>query len=282
MENVKKVVLITGCSSGIGQALAETLHSKGYQVYASARNLRTLTALSERGINTLELDITDSQSINNAINKITAREGRLEVLINNAGYGAMGPIAEIPMTELRRQFETNLIGHVAVIQATIPLMQHNQSGLIINIGSVSGIFTTPFSGAYCATKAAFHSLSDALRMELAPFNIQVVTVQPGAIESSFGTTATRELAQTLSEDSMYKPVANAIRKRAGASQDNPTSAKEFARVLAAKMERKKIPPVIRIGYGSRAFPLLERLLPISLKDRILAISFNLKKLNRPT
>ena len=282
MENVKKIVLITGCSSGIGQALAETLHIKGYKVYASARNIHNLTALSEQGINTLELDITDSESIQNTINRITSCEGRLDILINNAGYGAMGPIAEIPMTELRRQFETNLIGHVAVIQAAIPLMQRNQSSLIINIGSVSGIFTTPFSGAYCATKAAFHSLSDALRMELAPFNIQVVTVQPGAIESSFGRTATRELIRTLPEDSMYEPVAKAIRKRAGASQDNPTSAREFARVLAAKMERKKMPPVIRIGYGSRAFPLLERLLPIALKDRILALSFNLKKLNRST
>ena len=254
------VALITGCSSGIGRALADAFQAAGYCVWASARNADDLTALSAAGFTAVQLDVNDGQALGQLAERLKAEAGGLDVLINNAGYGAMGPLLDGGVEAMRRQFETNVFSIVGVTRACFPLLRQNQ-GLVVNIGSVSGVLVTPFAGAYCASKAAVQALSDALRMELAPFAIEVMEVQPGAIASSFGSNASAQAEQLLDEASPWWPIRDGIRARANASQDRPTPASELARDLLAAVQKRRRPHLLRLGNGSRALPLLAALVP---------------------
>ena len=196
------VALITGCSSGIGRALAEAMRDAGYQVWACARKPADLASLQAAGLRALALDVNDAQAIARALAELHQEAGRLDVLVNNAGYGAMGPLLDAGAAGMRQQFETNVFSLVELTRACFTLLRASQ-GLVVNIGSVSGVLVTPFAGAYCASKAAVTALSDALRMELAPFAIDVMEVQPGAIASRFGNTASQQASEVLREDSPW-------------------------------------------------------------------------------
>lgn len=270
-----KTVFITGCSTGIGHALAASFVRQGCTVYATARRIETLAELADLGCRTLALDVNDAQSIAAAVAQVQAHSERVDILINNAGYAAMGPLAELPPDVLRAQFETNVIAPIAVTQALLGLL--GRGSRVIDIGSVSGILTTPFAGAYCATKAALHALDEALRMELAPLGIAVITVQPGGIASNFSKTAGSKL-QWLREDSRYAPIRQGIEARVNASQSNPTSATEFAAALVDMALATSAPPVWRFGNGSRLLPFLRRYLPRRRRERMLSRRFGLHKL----
>jgi NAD(P)-dependent dehydrogenase (short-subunit alcohol dehydrogenase family) len=265
-------VLITGCSSGIGRALADAFKGAGYQVWATARKAEDVAALNAAGFSGVQLDVNDAQGLT----RLAARLEGLDVLINNAGYGAMGPLLDGGVEAMQRQFETNVFALVGVTRALFPALRRNR-GLVVNIGSVSGVLVTPFAGAYCASKAAVHALSDALRLELAPFSIQVMEVQPGAIASSFAQSASREAEQLLSEDSPWWPLRDAIRARARASQDNPTPATEFARDVLGAVQQSHPPRLLRLGNGSRLMPLISWLLPKGLLDAQLRKRFCLNR-----
>ena len=267
------MILITGCSSGIGHALALALHARGASVCATARRPETLGELAEKGILTLGLDVNSPNSIAALMAELAQRKITLTGLVNNAGYGLMGPLADISAADASQQFQTNVLSLLAMTQAVIPTMAAQGRGLVVNIGSVSGVLTTPFAGAYCATKAAVHSLSDALRMELAPLGIHVMVVQPGAIASSFGATASNTVE--MRPGSLYTPLASAIMKRASASQQQATPAAVFAEQLAAAMLRRTPPAYIRLGKGSRALPWLARWVPLSLRDVLFSRLFSL-------
>lgn len=270
-----KTVFITGCSTGIGRALAEAFAARGCTVYASARRIETVDDLAGAGCQTLTLDVTAAASIEAAVAQVKARSDRVDILINNAGYAAMGPLAELPVAALRAQFETNVIGLAAVTQAMLPLL--GQGSRVIDIGSVSGILTTPFAGAYCATKAAVHAFDEALRMELAPLGVEVITVQPGGIESDFARTAGGKL-DWLRDDSRYAAIRKNIEARAGASQNHPTPTAEFAAALTDMALGNRAPAVWRYGNGSRLLPFIRRWLPRSRRERLLARRFGLHKL----
>jgi short-subunit dehydrogenase len=269
-------VLITGCSSGIGRALADAFKQAGYQVWASARKEADLATLGAAGFTAVQLDVNDGLGLGQLAERMQAEIGGLDVLINNAGYGAMGPLLDGGVEAMRRQFETNVFAIVGVTRAFFPLLRRNK-GLVVNIGSVSGVLVTPFAGAYCASKAAVHALSDALRLELAPFAIEVMEVQPGAIASSFGANASQQAEQLLDEASPWWPIREGIRARARASQDNPTPANHFARDLLAAVQRDKRPRLLRLGNGSRALPLMAALLPKSLLEAVLKKRFVLNR-----
>src|SRR5471032_743745 len=221
------VALITGCSSGIGRALADVFKGAGYQVWASARKVEDVAALAAAGFTAVQLDVNDGPALEQLSAQISQQHGGLDVLINNAGYGAMGPLLDGGVSAMQRQFETNVFAVVGVTRALFPVLRRAK-GLVVNIGSVSGVLVTPFAGAYCASKAAVHALSDALRMELAPFDIRVMEVQPGAIASSFANNAGREAELLINEKSPWWPLRESIRARAKASQDRPTPASQFA------------------------------------------------------
>ncbi len=267
-------VLITGCSSGIGRALALEFYHQGYRVYATARNLADLAALAQQGIATLQLDVTCPLEIAAVIDQLISETQGIDILVNNAGYAVMGPLLDIANSELVSQFQTNVFAPIHLIQQVVPLMGHG--GLIINLGSVSGVMSTPFAGPYCASKAALHALSDALRMELAPFNIQVVTVRAGAIQSQFGQTAAQMAKRLLPSNSRYQQLAPQIQARAQASQHQATPAAALAQQLVHRIQRSdRLPPDIAIGNKSRTLPLLKRWLPTRLLDRILMRKFGL-------
>lgn len=277
-----KTVLITGCSSGIGKALALEFHQQGFTVFATARNVESLETLRSKGITTFSLDVNDSQQIESVTAQIEQQSGALSLLVNNAGFAAMGPVAELSTEALQQQFATNVFAPMSLTKAALPLLkksaEQGKTTQVVNIGSISGLVTTPFSGAYCATKSAIHSLSDALRMELKPFGIDVITVQPGAIRSNFGDNSLASLANLISDNSLYAPVRKHIEARATASQDNPTSATEFAEILVTKLQQPSAPSTIKIGNGSTLLPLLKKILPSKTLDKILMKKFGLLQL----
>ncbi|MBG6288651.1 SDR family oxidoreductase [Pseudomonas nitroreducens] len=268
------VALITGCSSGIGRALAEAFQTAGYQVWATARRDEDVAALGQAGLRGVLLDVNDEPAVERLAEQLQREAGGLDVLINNAGYGAMGPLLDGGSQAIRRQFETNVFAVVGVTRALFPALRARR-GLVVNIGSVSGVLVTPFAGAYCASKAAVHALNDALRLELAPFGVEVMEVQPGAIASNFGANASREMAAVVSEESAWWPLRQFIQARAAASQDKPTPAVDFARELLAAAQRSPRPRLVRIGNGSRALPLLSRWVPSGLLDKVLKKRFGL-------
>jgi NAD(P)-dependent dehydrogenase (short-subunit alcohol dehydrogenase family) len=276
LEN--QVVLITGCSSGIGRALALELAQRGHRVYASARKLDSLSGL-DANIVPLTLDVTDGASIGKAVASIVGREGRLDMLINNAGFNAIGPLAEVPLDDVRRLFDTNVMGLLAVTQAVFPHMAKQRAGRIVNIGSVVGLLPTPFAGPYCATKAAVHMLSEVLRMEASPFGIDVVVVQPGGVRSSISDTASVGLARYRESGSLYAPVHTQIEKRARASQQRPMAADAFARRVASAIMAKTAPRVVRAGRGARLYPTMSHL-PKPVLDRLMRERFRLSELER--
>lgn len=278
MNAQSSVVLITGCSSGIGRALALAFRQRGCVVYATARRPESLHALEQGGLRIAALDVLDAASIDALMARLRADGVDVDILVNNAGYGLMGPLSELSAEQLRAQFDTNVVGLMAVTRAILPRMIARRSGCIVNIGSVSGILVTPFAGAYCASKAAVHALSDALRMEVAPLGIDVVTVQPGAIRSEFGATASRGLEDQASARSVYAPLTDAIAARANASQQHSTEADAFAARLVEAVLVPRPPALLRIGAGSTLLPALARWMPRALRDRMLSRRFHLHRL----
>ncbi|MCK9801228.1 SDR family oxidoreductase [Pseudomonas sp. MAFF 302030] len=268
------IALITGCSSGIGRALADAFNSAGFTVLATARKAEDVAALQAAGFTAVQLDVNDGPALSALGEQINLQHGGLDVLINNAGYGAMGPLLDGGVDAMQRQFETNVFSVVGVTRALFPVLRRSR-GLVVNIGSVSGVLVTPFAGAYCASKAAVHALSDALRMELAPFGIRVMEVQPGAIASSFAKNAGHQAEQLLNDQSPWWPLREGIRARAKASQDKPTPANEFAAHLLKAVQQDSPPRLVRIGNGSRALPLLAALLPKGLLEKVLMKRFGL-------
>ncbi len=274
-----RTVLITGCSSGIGHALALAFREQGDQVIATARQPQALSALADAGCTTLGLDVNSAAS-RESLRTALAQSGtsKIDMLVNNAGISAMGPLLELPADKLQGQFATNVIAPVLMVQSLFPLLEGSGNPRIVNIGSVSGILTTPFAGAYCASKAALHSLDEALRMELKPLGVQVVTVQPGAIQSHFGDAAAAGVTAWLGAESRYAAIRDGIMARAGASQVGATPTLEFARKVVAALNAPNPPAILRVGHGSRALPWMQRLLPRAVRNRILSRRFGLTAL----
>ena len=257
--------------------MARALHARGHRVYATARRPESLANLAAAGISSLQLDVNDEASIATALNTVGAEAGQLDMLINNAGFSQVGAVLDLTRDDLRAQYETNVIAPVAVTRAALPLLRKavaaNGAADVVNVGSIVGLFTTPFAGAYCSSKAAVHALSDALRMELAPFGIRLIMVQPGGVQSSFGDHA--EQALRLPADSLYKPIEAGIQARAQAGQQNATPTDEFVAPVLDKLLSASPPAVIRGGRGSVQLVMLKRLLPAKLFDKMLSRRFGL-------
>src|SRR5690554_1821834 len=172
----EKIIFITGASSGIGRAMAEFLHQKGYKVYGTSRNPQQYP---ESKVKLVALEVTDVGSIRKAVEQVIEIEGKIDVLINNAGAGITGALEEIPSEEIKRNFDTNLFGPIEVIKAVLPQMRKQKSGLIINITSIAGYMGLPYRSVYSASKGALELITEALRMEVKQFGIEVTNVAPG-------------------------------------------------------------------------------------------------------
>jgi len=203
-----KIILITGASSGIGEEAVKRLMTAGYTVYAGARRLDRMKSLADAGAHVLALDLTDDASMAAAVDTVMQEAGCIDVLINNAGYGSYGALEDVPLEEARRQFDVNLFGLARLTQLVLPAMRAQRSGRIINVSSIGGKFGEPFGTWYHATKFALEGLSDSLRMELYPFGIDVVVIQPGATHSEWSQIAHESLLK-YSSDGPYAKGATA-------------------------------------------------------------------------
>lgn len=235
---MSKVVLITGCSTGIGRHLAQRLSQSGYTVVATARNAATLDDLSVAL--TLPLDVTHSDSVNNAVAKTIQQFGRIDVLVNNAGYTMLGALEEVSDEQTKQVFDVNVFGALRLIRAVVPQMRKQRSGRIINISSIAGKLSTPVNGTYSATKFALEALSDALQLELAPFGIQVVLVEPGAIRTHFDKTAqTHAQKILLNSTSPYRPLYQQSNQFAAIMRKDEPGPEVVCRVIEQAMRANK-------------------------------------------
>ncbi|MDQ4025687.1 MAG: oxidoreductase [Actinomycetota bacterium] len=181
-----RAVLVTGCSSGIGRATALHFAARGWPLYATARRPESIADLEPAGCRLLRLDVTEEKSMVAAVRAVEEEHGAVGVLVNNAGYGQGGAVEEVPIEEMRRQFETNFFGLARLTQLVLPAMRHQGWGRIVNVSSMGGRLTLPGGGVYHATKHAVEALSDALRFEVRPFGVDVVVIEPGVIKTRFG------------------------------------------------------------------------------------------------
>ena len=278
MFDSQDIALITGCGSGIGKALARRLHQSGVKVCATARRPETMADLKAEGLLTLPLDVCNHEQIDTVLQQLRAQGLRVRMLINNAGYGAMGPLLDVPLEVWRDQFEVTVFAPVALIRAVLPDMVSRRQGMIVNVSSISGVAPTPFASPYCASKAAVNALSDSLRMELQPWGIAVVTVQPGGIRSTFGESAGNKVS--LQPNSPFQPVKAGIMDRAQEGQKDAMPAEVFAERVVRTLLSPRCPTVIRCGEKSRLLPMLKRVLPDRMLDAILSRRFQLDLLSR--
>jgi NAD(P)-dependent dehydrogenase (short-subunit alcohol dehydrogenase family) len=257
----KKIALITGASSGIGEATAQRLLADGYVVYAAARRLERMQALGAMGARLLPLDLTDDASIVAAVDAIQRSQGRLDVLVNNAGYGSYGALEDVPLDEGRRQFEVNVFGLARLIQLSTPMMRAQGSGCIVNITSIGGKMHEPMGTWYHATKFAVEGLSDCLRMELAPFGINVVIVEPGAIRTEWTGIAKESLLRQSGHTAYAEQaVAHARLFESGETSkmvsEPDVVAKTISRALRARRPRTRY----ATGGGAHVILFLRRIL----------------------
>jgi NAD(P)-dependent dehydrogenase (short-subunit alcohol dehydrogenase family) len=275
---MKKVIIITGCSTGIGRELAFRMNSLGWTVAATARHIAMLEPLREAGCLTFTLDVTITDQIDRVIREILEQTGRIDMLVNNAGYGLIMPLMDIPADELERQFRTNVTGTLELIRKVAPVMKKQGSGTIVNMGSISGIAPTPFAGSYCASKAAIHAWSDVLRMELKPFGITVVTLQPGGIATDFGKNSSENVARLMNPGSWYNTIREFIFTRANTSQESATPVDVFVDRLVRKINIPHPPAIIRIGKRSLILPFLKRWIPVRMLDSMMMKKYGLDRL----
>ena len=279
MSTVSEAVLITGCSSGIGRATAQWLADRGHVVYATARRAEAISDLERRGCRVLALDVTDEGSMAAAVDVVCDEHGAVGALVNNAGYSQSGPIEEVPLVDVRRQFETNVFGLARMCQLVLPGMRAQRSGRIVNVSSMGANFTFPGGGYYHASKYAVEAISDALRFEVQGFGVDVVIVQPGIIRTGFSEAATRALDAGTPQDGPYASFNAAVT----ASTRNVYTRGPLARLggppeaVAEVIERAITTPEPRIRYrvtpSARVLVRARSLMTDGLWDRFLAARF---------
>jgi NAD(P)-dependent dehydrogenase (short-subunit alcohol dehydrogenase family) len=265
------VALVTGASSGIGEATARRLHGMGYTVYAAARRVDRMAELAAAGIRTVRADLTDDASMVSLVETIIGETGRIDVLVNNAGYGSYGSLEEVPMAEARKQVEINVFSLARLTQLVLPHMRAQRSGYLVNISSIGGKGGEPLGSWYHATKFAVEGLSDSIRPELAPFGIHVVVIEPGAIATEWsGIAAENVLA--ASGSGPYADQAKVIARVFGSTSqlaDRASSPDVVADAIAKAVSSRRPKTRYAVGAGAKPAVLMARFVPDRIKDRLI-------------
>jgi len=267
---MSKVVLITGGSSGIGKSIGEFLHQKGFVVYGTSRN-------PEKVLNSVfplvALDVRNSDSIKAAVNKIIETSGRLDIVINNAGVGITGPLEEIPTEEIRNNFETNFFGPIEVMKAALPQMRKQNSGLIINITSIAGYMGLPYRSVYSASKGALELITEALRMEVKAFGVEITNVAPGDFATNIA--AGRYHAPVV-KDSAYEKVYGEVLATMNDHVDAGSNPNEMAEAIYKIIQTKKPNVHYKVGAFMQKFSIvLKRALPDKMYEKMLMNHYKL-------
>jgi NAD(P)-dependent dehydrogenase (short-subunit alcohol dehydrogenase family) len=247
----KLVALVTGASSGLGRNIALALLREGYIVYGAARRVQLMKDIAAAGGHTLGMDVADQTSVKAAFERLIAAQGHIDILVNAAGYGQYGAIEDVPLEDAHRQLEVNLFGYARLIQAALPHMRAQKFGKIFNITSVGGKIYTPMGGWYHAAKFAVEGYSDVLRLEVKPFGVDVVVIEPGLIESEWGSIAIRE-AERISGKGAYR---NLLEKYVKVQKNSKGSPPDVISDLILKVLRSRRPKA-RYHAGSMAGPIL--------------------------
>jgi short-subunit dehydrogenase len=274
-ETTSKVALVTGASSGIGEAAARELRRRGYEVYAAARRADRLAALTDAGIQAVQMDVTDPESAAAGVRQVLERSHRIDVLVNNAGYGSYGAVEDVDLAEAKYQFEVNVFGLARLIQLVVPEMRKRRSGRIINVSSMGGKIYEPLGAWYHATKFAVEGLSDSLRLELKPFGIDVIVIEPGGIRTEWADIAADKLEQT-SGSTAYADQARLVGSVLRSSGTHPGRATEPAVVgavigRAADSTRPRTRYIT--GFGARPLLTARRVLPDRAFDRVMLTAY---------
>ncbi|QES88429.1 oxidoreductase [Rhizosphaericola mali] len=259
-----KTVLITGASAGIGKATAIFLAQNGYKVYGAARRTDKMEELKTLGIRPIALDVTNEESMVACVEQIFKEVGSIDILVNNAGFGSEGAIEDIPMQDAKYQMEVNVFGAMRLTQLVLPKMRQNKFGKIVNISSVGGKIALPLGGWYHASKFAIEALSDALRMEVKQFGIDVIVIEPGGVKSEWGNIAMDSLIR-ISGNSAYKDMVKGAEKSYKKTEKNNSEPIVIAQLIKKGIEASK--PKTRYSGGFMAKPLL--FLRSILSDKIL-------------
>ncbi len=277
MSEVSKAVLITGCSSGIGHATALRLVKRGWPVYASARRPESITDLAEAGATTLQLDVTDEQSMAAAVAQVEREHGAVGVLINNAGYSQSGPIEQVALEAVRRQFDTNVLGPVALIQLVLGGMRGQHWGKIVNVSSMGGRLTFPGGGYYHASKYALEAISDALRFEVRGFGVDVIVVEPGLIVTEFGRAAVASM-DGAGDSGPYDEFNTKLAELTVGTYEGPmrhlgAGPDAVAKAIERAISRRRPPARVRVTPSARLAILTRRLTPDRVWDASMRAQF---------
>ncbi|MFC5970497.1 SDR family oxidoreductase [Halomarina salina] len=266
-----KTVLITGASSGIGRATARAFLHEDWTVYATARDPEDITDLAERGAETAALDVTDETQIRSVVDRMDEEQGRIDCLVNNAGYGQFGPVEDVPTDLLHEQMDVNLYGPHRLIRAVLPYMREREDGRIVNVSSVAGRFATPGMGVYSASKFGLEALTDALRNEVEPHGIEAVLVEPGPVETNFADRADDRL-DLLDRSGAYETLYKLYEDGQTFGGSSPVAVRP-ADVAEVILEAGVTPdPEARYPVGAFAdLSLKARYLPDRVRDSVFAL-----------
>lgn len=267
---MSKVVLITGGSSGIGKSIGEFLINKNYKVYGTSRKPENC---KDSKLQLIALDVTKAETISSCISEVINKEGKIDVLINNAGVGITGPIEEIPEEEIKNNFETNFFGPVNVIKAVLPQMRKQKDGLIINVTSIAGYMGLPYRGVYSASKGALEIITEAFRMELKDFNIKMTNVAPGDFATNI---ASGRFHAPVNEDSPYKkPYGNTL-KLMDEHVDGGKDPELMAKAIYTIIQTKNPKVHYKVGEFMQKFSIvLKRILPDRIYEKLLLNHYKL-------
>ena len=265
----QKVILITGASSGIGYDAAFILAGQGHKVYGAARRVELMEGLRDKGVIPVRMDVTDEQSMADGIKTIIDAEGRIDVLVNNAGYGYMGAIENVTIAEAKRQIEVNVFGLARLTQLVLPYMRKQHSGRIINTSSVAGKAVIPFGGWYNVSKYSVEALSDALRIEVKPFGIKVVLIEPGGIKTDWGIIAADNL-EASSQGTAYQESGLKMARllKYGYTSKWLSNPMKVAKAISRAVNSKRPRIRYRLGFGSGLIVIFHALLPARWWDNV--------------
>jgi len=271
MDSTRKVALVTGGSSGIGECTVRELLDAGFVVHTAARRVERMQPLAELGAHVFAMDVTDDASMVSGVRRILDEHGRIDVLVNNAGYGSYGAVEDVPIDEARRQFEVNVFGLARLTQLVTPQMRSQGSGRIVNVSSIGGKFYEPFGAWYHATKFAVEGFSDSLRMELKPFGIDVVLIEPGPIITEWNEIARDSLLERSGHTDYGRYARRAHRVLTEFDKPGRASRPEdVARKIRKAVTTKHPAPRYPVGRGARIITGSRDHLPDRLFDQVVS------------